>query len=584
MYQPSTEIRIGTVPWNPNYKHVRWYPNLNAQTTGISSFMDARRTLSNYTYQRLESAIDVDGNPEQYYNYNYVMFQNENFGTKWFYAFITRAEYKTANTARLHLELDFAQTYMFDYDIKPCLVEREHVNDDRIGLHVKNEGIDPGSLKVQHVFTDVEGSFATVVGSTVEPLTDGTYHNNEGDVYGKVYSGASLSVFAGVGGHNALQDFKNFMLALSNNGQQDAVSAAYMVPLWMTSWGGTSRITDKTDGFGFWLRNGADSVAASDDYTFSLPFDSCDGYVPKNAKLFTYPFCKLVANSVSDQQEYACEYFSNAYGKTIGSNAIVQFAKRAAWESDACEFYYPLAYNGVANYYDGIVKMPTWPSVGWVYQSFNNMYNGGLSDKISAALQNAQQSYATTQSNAQWSFLGSALGGAATGAAGGAMLSGVGAIPGAVAGGVAGLVGGTASTVNSLASNDTSRDIALRNANTQIAVAALSPNTAKGTLNSSASAVNSSMYSMWFRVLRPRAEVAKIIDDFFSVFGYSINEVKQPNVTGRASWNYVKTSAANVSGTVPATYLALFNRLLDSGVTFWHTDDVGNYSLSNAII
>ena len=34
MYQPSTEIRIGTVPWNPNYKHVRWYPNLNAQMGG----------------------------------------------------------------------------------------------------------------------------------------------------------------------------------------------------------------------------------------------------------------------------------------------------------------------------------------------------------------------------------------------------------------------------------------------------------------------------------------------------------------------------------------------------------------------
>ena len=129
MYQPSTEIRIGTVPWNPSYKHVRWYPNLNAQMSGVASFMDARRTISTYTYQRLESAVDVDGNPEQYYNYNYVMFQNENFGAKWFYAFITRAEYKTANTTRLHLELDYVQTYMFDYDIKPCLVEREHVND-----------------------------------------------------------------------------------------------------------------------------------------------------------------------------------------------------------------------------------------------------------------------------------------------------------------------------------------------------------------------------------------------------------------------------------------------------------------------
>ena len=53
MYQPSTEIRIGTVPWNPSYKHVRWYPNLNAQMSGVASFMDAQRTISTYTYQRL---------------------------------------------------------------------------------------------------------------------------------------------------------------------------------------------------------------------------------------------------------------------------------------------------------------------------------------------------------------------------------------------------------------------------------------------------------------------------------------------------------------------------------------------------
>ena len=225
MYQPSTEIRIGTVPWNPNYKHVRWYPNLNAQMSGVASFMDARRTISTYTYQRLESAIDVDGNPEQYYNYNYVMFQNENFGAKWFYAFITRAEYKTANTTRLHLELDYVQTYMFDYVIKPCFVEREHVNDDAIGAHVKDEGIDPGELKCTYSAIDNEDMDCyMVVASAVEPLKDGTYVNNGGDKYMGVTSGTSLSVFLTV------DDFKGFMKALSDNGQQDAVSQVYMVP------------------------------------------------------------------------------------------------------------------------------------------------------------------------------------------------------------------------------------------------------------------------------------------------------------------------------------------------------------------
>ena len=76
---------------------------------------------------------------------------------------------------------------------------------------------------------------------------------------------------------------------------------------------------------------------------------------------------------------------------------------------------------------------------------------------------------------------------------------------------------------------------------------------------------------------------AKRLDMFFDVFGYQIDEVKVPNLTGRPSWNYVKTVGANMTGTIPADRLRTINQSLDSGITFWHTTDVGNYALNNQL-
>lgn len=78
--------------------------------------------------------------------------------------------------------------------------------------------------------------------------------------------------------------------------------------------------------------------------------------------------------------------------------------------------------------------------------------------------------------------------------------------------------------------------------------------------------------------------MAKQIDDYFSTYGYLVAETKKPNLTGRRSWNYVKTNACNVQGKVPPPVLAAFNKMLDNGITFWHTPDVGNYALDNSII
>lgn len=83
-----------------------------------------------------------------------------------------------------------------------------------------------------------------------------------------------------------------------------------------------------------------------------------------------------------------------------------------------------------------------------------------------------------------------------------------------------------------------------------------------------------------------KSSYAKIIDNFFSVYGYKVDEVKIPNITGRLNWNYVKTIGSIVeSNVVPDKYLNEFKEMLNNGVTFWHNPSTFlDYSQSNSIV
>ena len=82
-----------------------------------------------------------------------------------------------------------------------------------------------------------------------------------------------------------------------------------------------------------------------------------------------------------------------------------------------------------------------------------------------------------------------------------------------------------------------------------------------------------------------RAEVARTIDDFFDMFGYKVNRVKVPNITGRRNWNYVKTIGCYIDGDVPQGDMQEIKDMFNKGVTFWHNPNTfADYSQNNAII
>jgi len=81
-----------------------------------------------------------------------------------------------------------------------------------------------------------------------------------------------------------------------------------------------------------------------------------------------------------------------------------------------------------------------------------------------------------------------------------------------------------------------------------------------------------------------KSEYQKKLEDFFKMFGYKKNEVKTPNFHTRQSWNYVETKDCNIVGNFNTEDLNEIKAVFDRGITLWHTDDIGNYNLSNEVI
>lgn len=531
-FAPSTNIYIGVVPFDPSYRHVHYIPDRAQQQQHFASLCPASFRRDDYTYQRVGNSVVVDFNAEQLYGYNYMMFQNENYGDRWFYSFITDIEYVNPNSTRLHLQDDIMQTWFPDCTIPACFVEREHVNDDTIGAHIKDEGINAGELVCTYSAIDNdEMDCYMVVASAVEPLKDGTYVNNGGDNYMGVTSGTSLSVFL------TIDSFKSFMQALSDNGQQDAVSQVYMCPR-----AAIPNIVAKSNGWGYWVDSNSATPSVKKNY--NLGFTTLDGYAPKNNKMYCYPFeYAEVTNFTGQAQQLRLEFF--------GTKGTVSLERTGGCDANSRLAYIPTNYNGVNRFVEGAVYLDKYPTCNWVYQAFANMLGASEVDTPFGSFNSMSQlPYVNSFIDSSQSIIGSALSG----------------------------------NIEGMLQSATNGFQDLTNTFANFSKAAHTPNTSRGGTNSTTALVNYGSYTMGIRKYTCRAEIARQIDDFLSVYGYNVSVVKQPNITGRQSWNYVKTVASNAKGKVPANVLAQINSLLDRGITFWHTNDVGNYDLPNAIV
>ena len=113
----------------------------------------------------------------------------------------------------------------------------------------------------------------------------------------------------------------------------------------------------------------------------------------------------------------------------------------------------------------------------------------------------------------------------------------------------------------------------------------LQPNSAKGNVNGGDINVCDHKNGFYFYKMSIKEEYARVIDSYFNMFGYKINRVKVPNITGRSNWNYVKTINCNFDGNIPQTDLNIIRAMFNNGTTLWHNPStIYNYSNSNNIV
>ena len=557
-FQPSTSIYIGTVPFDSSYRHVYYIPDRAEQENYFMTCCPNKLRRNDYTYQRMNNAVVVPFNAEELYGYNYCMFKNANYGDRWFYSFISDIEYVSENSSRLYLKLDIFQTWFPDCEVPACNVEREHVNDDSVGSHIRDEGFSVGEMKVQYSVYDYLALWLAVA-SASEPLNDGTYVNVAGDNYQHLPSGTSVTVFDPV---TQMGEFKRFMNELSNNGQQDAVSAVYMVPAVIVP-----GVSSKENGVGgAWVD--ASKGTRYDLLEYDMGMTNLDGYVPKNNKMLCYPFEYVEVSNMGGQVQQLRMEFMQEKG-------TLKLTRSGGTDVNSRTVYYPRDYNGAEWFYEGVVTLPPYPTCNWVYQSWANI-EGSHRMTGSVDVPNIQSSGTVPFSPALIPDGNQGFGFESKPYDVNTLTQGK-------------PVESLIQSVGQIFSADIGTGIvntAMSQYKVQAELSKLqrTPNTTRGGTNSSAVMVNTETYGMVARKYVCRAEIAKQIDDYFSTYGYLVSETKKPNITGRRSWNYVKTNACNVRGKVPPNVLSAFNSMLDGGITFWHTPDVGNYALDNSIV
>lgn len=136
-----------TIDFNSKEEQINYFNDLVHLTT---------QSKYSYSYLRTNVSIEVPYSYEQLENCNYCYYVNNN---KVYYNFITNIEYVNPNNSRINIKLDVFQTYMFDYELGECFVEREH--QDRIDPLATNHfvyNIEPESIELgnEYVIKETE--------------------------------------------------------------------------------------------------------------------------------------------------------------------------------------------------------------------------------------------------------------------------------------------------------------------------------------------------------------------------------------------------------------------------------------------
>lgn len=497
--EPNSKIKFyKNIPLDSSYNHTLYFSSISSQS---NYFASPEFTIDNNTYARFPGGVvKVEKKADSLYPCNYMAFQNTNFGQKWFYAFITSVEYVNNETSKVTFEIDVMQTYLFDVTLKQSLVEREHSLFDTIGFSITSEPVEIG----EYVTSDYKSLLDMTDMLVVIAIVDVENTVSAGITYDKIYSGAELYAYQSndvTGINNKVKDYIT---------KPDAILSMYMIPdiLYPGVPTGGTKISSGSSGVGNTVT--ATPISGTEDF---------QGYVPKNKKLYTFPYNFFnLDNANGGALPMRYEFFESLTPVIQIRGTITQPVKVMAR---------PCSYKGVPGYsqlggYTTLntesLSLESFPMCSWNMDTFKAWV--------------AQNSVPIAMS------VGSSI-------------------------------------INKTVPTD------LVNTTFQKSIAA---DVCRG--NADNGGVNCASGKQQFYQSRTHitGEYARIIDDFFTMYGYTCGKVKIPNRSDRPRWNYTKTKGCVLQGNAPVDDVKKICSIYDNGITFWkNASEVGNYSLDNSV-
>ena len=503
----------------------------------------------NATYQRKDDVVRFPTDPtlegttyDDLLKYNYCMYQNTAWGNKWFYAFVKKVTFDNPGMSLIELETDVYQTWMFDITWKKCFVEREHVNDDTVGLHTLPENVETGEFIIDNTikklgfdYNNCSFILATTIYPSITYVTD-HYELTGGrsatcNVYNSILSGLEYFWFSNTA--NGITQLQHVIEAFDYAGQADYIYMLFIAPNDCFE-----KVIEEQD-VGYWgsvkQKQGSYSITWGSNSTplINKP-TTLDGYTPKNKKLLTYPYCYLLAsNGNGGNAIYHYELFKDSQAPTK-CEFIIESAICPGVSMILRPIYYKsssLSYNQMDSLPGAKFPMCSWNSDAYVNWLTQNSVNIGMS--WARDILNIGSSIATKN------------------------------VMGATQGGL--------NLIQDILGVKKEQE--------------LLSNQAKGNLNSGDVSFSLGETTFTMYQMSIKSEYAQIIDNYFTMYGYQINSLKIPNLTGRTYWNYVKTIGCNIEGDIPQEDIEKIKDIFNNGVTLWHNPSYFlDYSQNNTIV
>lgn len=514
--EPQSKIRLlSGVPIDSTYTHTLWFSTPENQVSYMMG--QTKKVVSDSQYQRVNSGTAKVGfNASEIYDVNYMMFQNTAYGTKWFYAFVQNVEYINDKCSIINYVLDDMQTWLFDAEIGDCFVEREHSITDAIGDNLIPESLDVG----EYVFNGYE-RMTEIDGIKVIVAVSETEEAANGNRYDGVYGGATLYVFDDDDISGINEKIGEYLVA------PDAIVSIYTCA-----------------GFSFGSIP-SDHLVTSKQFASHFTFtdspistqDTLDGYMPKNNKLYTYPYNYFhIDNAAGSSLSLRYEFFDQLKPKLQVYSNITQPVSVVAS---------PMGYKNLLpiNITDPFYCLNTvaLELTGYPMCSWNvDAYKAWLAQNSVPLIGNSLASLA-----------GAGMGAIATGNPAPLAMTALSQITGVM---------------------------------NQGYKASISADIQRGNFNNGSVNVSANKQTFFYGRASVTSQIARTIDDYFTMFGYATKRIKVPNRNGRSRFNFVKTAYCSINGNIPADALRHLEEIYNAGITFWKDwGNVGNYTLANEV-